>query len=246
MEQHSFENKIKEQLRNREIAPSAASWDKLNAKLEANNHRKSDKFWWLGIAAAVAVGIFIGTSFFTTTSTKEQIVDAPTHENLTEEAFEVENTAVASEEIVLEEEPVPSKQGFIKSKNSVIVPNVTKKSVEKENSAIAQNTQRHELVEKIAAPSIEQPLVLENKSIAEIFPKKNNIDEDRLEAEDLLAKARRKILSEASANSQESVASHELLKEVEADLDESFRNQVFDVLKEGFTKVRVAVADRNK
>ena len=36
------------------------------------------------------------------------------------------------------------------------------------------------------------------------------------------------------------------LTEVEDELDQSFRDQIFDSLKEGFLKVRTAVADRNK
>ena len=36
-----------------------------------------------------------------------------------------------------------------------------------------------------------------------------------------------------------------LLNEVEVELDQSFRDQIFDRLKTGFMKVRTALADRN-
>jgi len=36
-----------------------------------------------------------------------------------------------------------------------------------------------------------------------------------------------------------------LLTEVEGELDQSFRDQIFEKLKSGFLKVRTAVADRN-
>jgi len=36
------------------------------------------------------------------------------------------------------------------------------------------------------------------------------------------------------------------LAEVEDELDESFRDQIFDALKTGYLKLRTAVADRNQ
>ncbi len=63
--------------------------------------------------------------------------------------------------------------------------------------------------------------------------------------EQLLRDARQEILAERSARQQTTVDAMALLSEVETDLDRSFRDQIFEKLKAGYTRVRTAIADRN-
>ena len=57
MEQNSFDQNIKNKLKNRTIKPSENAWNVLSDKLEAQESQKSYKaYWWLGIAASI-VGI---------------------------------------------------------------------------------------------------------------------------------------------------------------------------------------------
>ncbi|MBT8296363.1 MAG: hypothetical protein KJO51_08095, partial [Gramella sp.] len=49
-----FEEHIKDKLEQREIQPSAGSWDTLSSRLNASEKRSGNK-WWLPAAAAVAV-----------------------------------------------------------------------------------------------------------------------------------------------------------------------------------------------
>ncbi|UWX54196.1 hypothetical protein NYZ99_14555 [Maribacter litopenaei] len=65
------------------------------------------------------------------------------------------------------------------------------------------------------------------------------------EVDSLLLNAQKEILREKLFNMDKSVNAMALLSEVEEELDQSFRDQIFETLKTGFLKVRTAVADRN-
>jgi len=62
------------------------------------------------------------------------------------------------------------------------------------------------------------------------------------EVDDLLRSAQEEILREKLFSQNGSVDAMALQDE----LDQSFRDQIFESLKTGFLKVRTAVADRNK
>ena len=65
------------------------------------------------------------------------------------------------------------------------------------------------------------------------------------EVDSLLRQAQKEILTEKYLNPDKTVNPEALLSQVEGELDESFRDQIFDKLKSGFNKVRTAVAERN-
>ena len=66
------------------------------------------------------------------------------------------------------------------------------------------------------------------------------------EVDSLLRAAQRQILTDKLFADSGSVDAMSLLAEVEDELDESFRDQIFDALKSGYLKLRTAVADRNQ
>ena len=65
------------------------------------------------------------------------------------------------------------------------------------------------------------------------------------EVDSLLWAAQRDILTQKLLSPDGKVDPMALLTEVEDELDESFRDQIFEALKQGYLKVRTAVADRN-
>ncbi|PHQ62576.1 MAG: hypothetical protein COC08_00130 [Maribacter sp.] len=65
------------------------------------------------------------------------------------------------------------------------------------------------------------------------------------EVDSLLRKAQEEILANKIFGEDYSVDAMALLNEVEDELDQSFRDQIFETLKIGFLKVRTAVANRN-
>ncbi len=65
------------------------------------------------------------------------------------------------------------------------------------------------------------------------------------EVDSLLRNAQEAIFREQLFKQDQSVDAMALLSQVEEELDQSFRDQIFQSLKSGFLKVRTAVADRN-
>ena len=73
----------------------------------------------------------------------------------------------------------------------------------------------------------------------------NNDALTEAEVDSLLRMAQSELLKERIFQADRSVDAMALLNEVEDELDQSFRDQIFDRLKAGFIKVKTAVADRN-
>ena len=65
------------------------------------------------------------------------------------------------------------------------------------------------------------------------------------EIDSLLRAAQQELFTDKILNSEGKVDAMALLTEVEEELDDSFRDQIFEALKQGYLKVRTAVADRN-
>ncbi|MBT8311926.1 MAG: hypothetical protein HKP23_03715, partial [Flavobacteriaceae bacterium] len=73
----------------------------------------------------------------------------------------------------------------------------------------------------------------------------NNEALTEAEVDSLLRKAQNELLKERLFKTDNTVDAVALLNEVETELDQSSRDQIFDRLKTGFMKVRTALADRN-
>jgi hypothetical protein len=86
--------------------------------------------------------------------------------------------------------------------------------------------------------------------IAEVLARVNALEENNkeltdLEVDSLLRQAQKEILTQNLLNSDNTVNPSTLLSQVEEELDQSFRDQIFGKLKSGYNKVRTAVAVRN-
>ena len=122
-----FEEHIKEQLEERRISASAASWEKLSARLDENeNRQKSNKKWWLGIAALLVIAISVGGFMLKSENgtIEEQIVDTPSEKTSEEILKPVENSGIPSEE---------------KENSSAIAAEEIKRETEKNKPEIIQN-----------------------------------------------------------------------------------------------------------
>src|SRR5690606_33354719 len=65
------------------------------------------------------------------------------------------------------------------------------------------------------------------------------------EVDSLLLQAQRELFSNNVIRDDHTIDAMALLADVEGELDRSFREQLFDMLKEGYFKARNAVATRN-
>ena len=226
-----FEEHIKERLEKREIKPSADSWERLNKKLD-NKSGKNDRKTWIFLVAAVLVVALMTTIFVQNSApagerTKITNSDADT-ENVISRPQEIEKTQLASEKT--------DDQNFENAE----------KSVGKKNTEF-----RREPLKTVVSEGLENLASVESIPLkTEIFKAETkvegNVKTSDQEIETLLAEAFQDIEKKEISDDEKRLMAEQLLSEVEDDLDKSFRKEVFDMLKEGFGKARVAIVNRNQ
>ncbi len=248
-----FEENIKEKLDKRTIKPSTDAWTKLSKRLDNREEKRGKKaFWWLGIAASIIGVLLVGSQFFKSSSlepitpkivvTPEVVKQDETDKIITKNIDELKEV---SEEIKFEEE---KKANQIKKETIIVQP-----SLVKENVAIAKEND----VPRLKKESFEsEENILENLSfedlkvkdlVAEIKKLKDNnavVNDEVIDA--LLAEAQKEIALEQLYNDSTGIVdANLLLLDVEEELDQSFRNKVFEALKSSYNSVKTAVAQRN-
>ena len=251
-----FEEQLKEKLEKRRIQPSEDAWKTLANRLDNHDKKQNRKtFWWLGIAASM-VGVALMTFLFTKGSEPETVLPKTVDVQTT---TETKTDAVASEQVEVplnqnedvshsEITSVKERQSVTKMANIQKQPILEKQTVSKE--AIASNDEKTEEVHKdlktpVNTSDFEQAKV--NDVVAEI-QKINNANQGVTDAEidSLLKQAEREILKHRIYNeTTRTVDANALLEDVEAELEQTFRDRVFEALKESYVTVKTAVAERN-
>ncbi len=240
-----LEKHIKEKLEERTIAPSPGAWDKIASQLDSEPKKKRSK-WQLYAMAASFVGILLLSILFVDKGetmpeiqvVKEKMDPIDTEKeaqspqkDLTKTLPVQEETKVANSNLepMTEENPkgfadeLPISQPVLAQKET--------KQVEQEKFIKESDALITQKVEEVVA----QVQSMENLQ-REVS--------DR-EVDSLLREAQKQIMTDRLFPKNGSVDAMSLLAEVEDELDESFRDQIFDALKEGYFKLRTAVADRN-
>ena len=236
MEASKFEKDIREKLGKREIKPSAESWNKLEGRLEKGKEPSKPRLWWIGVAAAIATVFFVLGSFFGNSGMEENPVVV--EEN-------------PSEEIVPQDvERVPEKKGLVGIQKG-------QKQETFQAGEVLQKDSREEIQIATKAEKENNPPSPQSLEIAEVVPEKpteafaeaskpattsTKVTDAEIDA--LLEQATAELDINYGVYTQTATAKN-LLNEVEYELEESFRQKVFEVLKEGFSKAKTAVANRN-
>lgn len=245
MEPDKFEKHIKNKLGEREINPSEGSWDKISGQLQTPEPSKRNKFFWYSIAAAFIGILIVSTIYFNKSDeaidAEIQIVDTPyERNNLPEKQSKIIEQNNEKEKIVNAQRV---------TRNEITEP---KKKIEKGvsyNSQVASNQKvNQEIIKDEVLTNTKEQLF--NAKITEVIAQvnlfeKNNLPVSSIEVDSLLRKAQQEILSDKIFSQEGEVDAMALLNEVEGEMDQTFREQIFETLKEGFLKVRTAVADRN-
>ncbi len=246
MEPDKFEKYIKSKLEEREITPSNAAWTKISTELGATETRKSNRpYFGFGVAASVI--LLIGITLFYLNSgsdevfTDEIIVETPTKENPEVREEAIPDAIVFEESIIEKEKETTIKNVIPTEKNHSIY----SKEMTGEEVVVSSITEEIQDTAKIAIV----PEEVLNSKIAEVMVQVDRLELSNevtdAEVDSLLYKAQQDILRQRLFNPDNSVDAMALLTEVEEELDQSFRDQIFQSLKTGFLKVRTAVADRN-
>jgi len=254
-----FEDNLKEKLEQRRLQPSIKAWVTLQNKLDSNQKKQNNKtFWWFGIAASF-VGVLIVTSLFfnkkTDNTIEQHIVDAEAikvpikmdtddskKEVLIEEELKTEKPLTKPNKLVIKNKSILQQQ-LQDQQNKLIKENV--------NEAIAQTDTKEE--EKVTNDKANVPKALsfEDIKLQEVVAqvqelKKNNQAVSDAEIDALLNQAQKEItLYNLYNESTKKVDAEALLQDVEADLEQTFRERAFKAIKSGFEYVKTEVAERN-
>lgn len=247
MAPNKFEKHIKEKLDGRKIKPSAKTWQKLSGELDTSVQPKKKGYFWYGIAASF-IGILIVSILYMNRENAQiipdiQVVDSSEEKIKETNDFRTNILIEDTTEIKVAEINVNAirKESIKDIEHENILADAEDKivSFEKEASAMEGIQVKSKLSDEII-----------NTKILEVVAQVNSLEEDAIaltdaEVDSLLRNAQREILTDKLFNQDQSVDAMALLTAVEDELDQSFRDQIFETLKTGFLKVRTAVADRN-
>lgn len=251
MAQQKWDDNMKEKLETREIKPSENSWDVLADRLEAAEKRKSKAlFWRLGIAASMVGILFTTVLFFNGRSGEVQqpaIVDM--QEQVEEQSIPMDRLP-QQKQLAETEESVESNEPLVKNAPKT-EPLKTQQSLAvrvDQNLNVAKNEGNTSLEPLRRIPQTE---TLEDQKVMEIVAqiqdlKKNGQTVTDADIDALLHKAQRELAHQTIIKqSIRTVDANALLQDVETDLQHSFRNKIFEALKDSYETVITAVAERN-
>tara|TARA_R110002167_G_scaffold36686_8_gene115875 strand:+ start:1427 stop:2182 length:756 start_codon:yes stop_codon:yes gene_type:complete len=250
MESDNFEKHIREQLRSREIKPSAGAWAKISQQLETPQKKRPYRFYRYGIAAGLIGLIILSVWYFRTSDNiglqETEVVESPNknsgegqkegkmYEGAPVQKVEEAIVAVALKKSEKEHrsepakkitpEPIPSGKFLAEAPSEVTVT----------ASETILDTAEHIIDLKISE-------VLARMEAME----QNSYALSDAEVDSLLKDAQMELIADQRLGRDKTIDAMALLTEVEYDLDQSFRDQIFERLKSGFLKVRTAVAQRN-
>ena len=252
----NIEDNIREKMQEREIQPSANAWERLEAKLGEEQRTGLSRTYWFAIAASF-IGILILASVFMNLGSEAngELVVEDSSEIITPSNSEELPETLEERELAVEENSSEAieQQSIIHSKNEQSKPEIAKVVIPlKENEApVAENDLKIKpKTEKIEPMIIDQDTFIKNKVdevVAEVQNKENlNETVTAEEIDALLVEAQREIANQRILNSQsKKVDAAALLLDIEFELERGFRDRVFDMLGDGYKKIRTAVAERN-
>jgi hypothetical protein len=233
MEPNKLENQFKEKLDSREINPSEAAWDRLDAMLsvaeskpesylgESTQQKSNRMFTWLYVAAGILGFLFVGNLFY---SQKENLIENQKN-NLV-----IENTN--PKETSKSETKLPTKE---LSSPEIIINKETKPVVQiaKINNNTIENkiNKTQEEVVADAKPSYQNESLILNKSTFS-----TNIDS-------LLASVEKQNLDAKKTTIK--INSTALLNQVDGELQISFREKAFNTITKKYKEAKEALANRN-
>ncbi|TYA74855.1 hypothetical protein [Seonamhaeicola marinus] len=249
-----FDSKVKEQLEKRTIQPSSAAWNKLAERLDAEEQKgKTISYWWLGIAASVIGILLVAFQYFNGTSEEivPEVVDNPIKTENVEVQQELLEVTPEEKHVIVKTTKEKIKAPILMEENQEIDLNPT--SIELAANTKVENTPVVEHLEPVdALKEREKIFTFEEEKIQEVVAKVNNLKEQNkkvteAEIEALLKQAQQEIaFKKLYDESTGIVDANALLQDVEEELDQSFRNRVFEALKKSYGTVKTAVATRNE
>jgi hypothetical protein len=222
MEPNKMDTLFKEKLRSREIKPSDAAWDRLDAMLTVAEKPRR-KLGWIYIAASVTGFLLLGTFFF---NQKEDLV------------LEKQNNVVI-------QNPVSSKK--TKSPTVIQMKKESEVALKEEKRSTLKTNQIQVINQQSISINNNQNQVAEVSIINQKTEQKSNsFQTDTVSVDELLASVEpSKSEKEQSQKPHVQVNANTLLSQVDGELDLSFREKVISKVNKNYQTVKVALANRN-
>lgn len=225
MEPNKMEEDFRKKLNSREIQPSEAAWDRLDAMLSvAENKKPKRNNTFLFIAAGLALFFAVGLFLFQQENTNQEIrLTNPTVVTSDEKVPVLGKTEVFQEGIRATDQTISE----VKSSQAIA-----------ENQVIS-NTKKEMKSEAKTTTDFQHQTMKEQ--IAEVIPKQEpETQKSTLDGEKLLA------ITDAPKEKQKvKVSANSLLSSVEGELNQEFRETTLQRLSRNFKTVKTAVANRN-
>ncbi|HBK71239.1 MAG TPA: hypothetical protein DDZ39_06230 [Flavobacteriaceae bacterium] len=248
MEPNKFEQHIKDQLNQRKIKPSEDAWQKIANQLGIKEKPKTKKYLWLGIAASF-IGLLIVTTIYYNSDKKikneEIIVDSQKdsveiNHLKTDTVFETAKETLTSTNTVNNEKVVSSNLKKTQGVETTAIITINSKTQPIE-SVVKENKNDKNLV------STEE---LINTKLTEVIAVMTKMEQNAekltdIEVDSLIKQAQNELLNQKLFRQNKSVDAIALLNEIESELDQSLKEQLFELLKEGVLEARNALAERN-
>lgn len=229
---NKLEQNFRDQLNQREIQPSEKAWDRLDAMLSVAE-KKKPKRTWMYIAASFLGFLLVGTIFFNQSKTEQidsqkGIVLENKKENQPQEIKET--PFIVEEAVIASNENNQSKESHQTQK-----PSIKKEQI---NRPVLETSLSQEVaIQDAKAQEVAQKIMEISKSGKEVTDQEIN---------DLLNKAKKDITAQRLFNkTTKKVDATALLLDAERGLDNSFKQKVFDLLKDGYKETKTFVAERN-
>lgn len=248
MTPEKLENQLKESLLRREATPSADSWEKLAARLDAvQKPARPRRLGWVYLAAAVLL-LLLGLRLLlpaNSDATPSGVVAGPRQPD-TDAPAALPIPSDDTEAVVLElpENPAADK-GPVTPEATVVAVALPEAEPTGGQAAIA----RLEPMAPVRPDTtgldarIDAGLASVLQTVASLRERQVPVTDAAIDS--LLREAQAAIARQQHLQPGVEIDAMALLSEAEDELDQSFREQIFDRLKTGFDRVRTAVATRN-
>nr|WP_299384914.1 hypothetical protein [Allomuricauda sp.] len=235
-----LEKHIKDKLGSREINPSANSWEKISSQLSQPAVGRSNRnYTYAMVAGFIGLLLALGFVFISDgNGIPAQLVDENTTDGHELPTIDHSNNGILESETTMQAAEIEA--GYSEPVTDI---EFSEKEIILNAEEVASKQEIQDKFNKEADPLIAQKV---NEVMAQVTHLESIQQEvSDAEVDSLLRAAQREILTESLVSASGTVDAMALLTEVEDELDASFRDQIFDALKDGYFKLRTAVADRN-
>lgn len=230
MKKSVIENQFKEKINAREITPSKASWDRLDAMLTVAEKPKRN-FKWMYIAASLFGVLMIGTLYFNQNVTGNVIARDSIVVDEPKVIPEIELTAVEIDSAKKVETAINTKGQLVSTK---IKPEAGSNRVLTNNEI--------QVAEKEVIQEEQIPIINQKAEQKIVLQKSTYVNADELLASVDNASPKK---SSIVAKSNVKVNSNELLTQVDGELDLTFREKAIKTVNQNFKAVKLALSNRN-